>query len=80
MVRASSLNYRDLTVLKGGGRAPTEIAVVLPFDGAGEVAATSVGVTQVDIGSWIAGFFCCGISWRTLTRRTKELLPSTRTD
>jgi len=42
-VRASSLNYRDLTVLKGDGCAPTEIGVVLLFDGAGEVAATSVG-------------------------------------
>src|SRR6202049_4239503 len=27
-VRASSLNYRDLMVLKGGGRGPTKIGVV----------------------------------------------------
>ena len=38
-VRASSLNYRDLMVLKGGGRGPTKIGVVPLSDGAGEVAA-----------------------------------------
>jgi len=27
--RASSLNYRDLMVLKGGGRGPTKLGVVL---------------------------------------------------
>ena len=35
-VRASSLNYRDLMVLKGGGRGPTKIGVVPLSDGAGE--------------------------------------------
>ena len=30
-VRASSLNYRDLMVLKGGGRGPTKLGVVLLF-------------------------------------------------
>jgi hypothetical protein len=34
-VRASSLNYRDLMVLKGGGRGPTKIGVVPLSDGAG---------------------------------------------
>src|SRR6266581_6466282 len=38
-VRASSLNYRDLMVLKGGGRGPTRLGVVPLSDGAGEVAA-----------------------------------------
>jgi hypothetical protein len=38
-VRASSLNYRDLMVLKGGGRGPTKLGVVPLSDGAGEVAA-----------------------------------------
>jgi hypothetical protein len=32
-VRASSLNYRDLMVLKGGGRGPTKIGVVPLSDG-----------------------------------------------
>ena len=40
-VRASSLNYRDLMVLKGGGRGPTKIGVVPLSDGAGEVAHPS---------------------------------------
>jgi NADPH:quinone reductase-like Zn-dependent oxidoreductase len=62
VVRASSLNYLDLTVLKGGGRGPTEIGVVLLFGGAGEVAATSEGVTRVEVGGRITGCFCCGIS------------------
>ena len=34
-VRASSLNYRDLMVLKGGGRGPTKVGVVPLSDGAG---------------------------------------------
>ena len=34
-VRASALNYRDLMVLKGGGRGPTKIGVVPLSDGAG---------------------------------------------
>ena len=36
-VRASSLNYRDLMVLKGGGRGATKIGVIPLSDGAGEV-------------------------------------------
>jgi hypothetical protein len=34
-VRASSLNYRDLMVLKGGGRGPTKLGVVPISGGAG---------------------------------------------
>jgi NADPH:quinone reductase-like Zn-dependent oxidoreductase len=56
-VRASSLNYRDLMVLKGGGRGPTKIGVVPLSDGAGEVAAIGDGVTRVKIGDRIAGCF-----------------------
>jgi alcohol dehydrogenase len=56
-VRASSLNYGDLMVLKGGGRGPTKIGVVPLSDGAGEVAAIGDGVTRVKIGDRIAGTF-----------------------
>jgi NADPH:quinone reductase-like Zn-dependent oxidoreductase len=56
-VRASSLNYRDLMVLKGGGRGPTKVGVVPLSDGAGEVAAIGEGVTRVKIGDRIAGCF-----------------------
>jgi NADPH:quinone reductase-like Zn-dependent oxidoreductase len=56
-VRASSLNYRDLMVLKGGGRGPTKLGVVPRSDGAGEVVAIGEGVTRVKIGDRIAGCF-----------------------
>jgi NADPH:quinone reductase-like Zn-dependent oxidoreductase len=56
-VRASSLNYRDLMVLKGGSRGPTKPGVVPLSDGAGEVAAIGDGVTRVKIGDRIAGCF-----------------------
>jgi hypothetical protein len=56
-VRASSLNYRDLMVLKGGGRGPTKLGVVPLSDGAGEVAAIGDGVTRVKVGDRIAGTF-----------------------
>ena len=49
-VRASSLNYRDQMVLKGGGRGPTKLGVVLLSDGAGEVAAIGEGVSRAKIG------------------------------
>jgi NADPH:quinone reductase-like Zn-dependent oxidoreductase len=49
-VRASSLNYRNLMVLKGGGCGPTKIGVVRLSDGAGEVAANG----QVVLGSKLA--------------------------
>jgi NADPH:quinone reductase-like Zn-dependent oxidoreductase len=56
-VHASSLNYRDLMVLKGGGRGPTKIGVVPLSDGAGEIAAIGEGVTRFKIGDRIAGCF-----------------------
>src|ERR1700751_5563760 len=56
-VHASSLNYRDLMVLRGGGRGPTKIGVVPLSDGAGEVAAIGEGVPRVKIGDRIAGCF-----------------------
>jgi hypothetical protein len=54
---ARSRNYRDLLVLKGGGRGPTKLGVVPLSDGAGEVAAIGDGVTRVKIGDRIAGCF-----------------------
>jgi NADPH:quinone reductase-like Zn-dependent oxidoreductase len=56
-VRASSLNYRDLMVLKGGGRGPTKLGVVPLSDGAGEVAAIGDGVTRVRLGDRVIGTF-----------------------
>ena len=56
-VRASSLNYRDLMVLRGGGRGPTKLGVVPLSDGAGEVAAIGDGVTRVKLGDRVIGTF-----------------------
>ena len=56
-VRASSLNYRDLMVLKGGGRGPTKLGVIPLSDGAGDVEAIGEGVTRVKVGDRIAGCF-----------------------
>jgi alcohol dehydrogenase len=56
-VRASALNYRDLMVLKGGGRGPTKLGVIPLSDGAGEAAAIGDGVTRVKVGDRIAGCF-----------------------
>jgi NADPH:quinone reductase-like Zn-dependent oxidoreductase len=56
-VRASALNYRDLMVLRGGGRGPTRPGVIPLSDGAGEVAAVGERVTRVKVGDRIAGCF-----------------------
>src|ERR1700732_3118452 len=56
-VRASSLNYRDLMVLKGGGRGPTKLGVAPLSDGAGEVAAIGGGGTRVTPGDRVIGTF-----------------------
>jgi hypothetical protein len=42
-VRASSLNYRGLMVLKGGGRGRTKLGVVPLSDGVGEVRRPAMG-------------------------------------
>src|SRR5260370_36933245 len=54
-VRASSLNYRDLMVRKGGGRGPTKLGVVPLSDGAGEVAAVGDGVSRFAVGDRVMG-------------------------
>ena len=56
-VRASSLNYRDLMVLKRGGRGPTKLGIALLSNGAGEVAAVGDGVARVKVGNRVAGTF-----------------------
>ena len=65
-MRATSLNYRDLMVLKGGGRGPTKLGVVPISDGAGEVAALGAGVTRFAIGDRVIGCF------HPLVRRTDQ--------
>ena len=54
-VRAASLNYRDLIMIKGGQNARPNL---IPLsDGAGEVVAVGEGVTRVAVGDRVAGIF-----------------------
>lgn len=56
-VRAVSLNYRDLMVVKGW-YDPNIPLPLIPFsDGVGEVVAVGEGVTRVKVGDRVAGIF-----------------------
>jgi NADPH:quinone reductase-like Zn-dependent oxidoreductase len=57
-VRACSLNYRDQAIVKGhyiGG--PISSDIIPLSDGAGEVEAIGVGVTQYKVGDSVGGLF-----------------------
>jgi NADPH:quinone reductase-like Zn-dependent oxidoreductase len=56
-IRATSLNYRDLMVLKGGGRGPTKQSVVPLSDGAGEVVAVGERTSRFAVGDRVIGCF-----------------------
>src|ERR1044071_6246508 len=56
-VRATSLNYRDLMVLKGGGRGPTKLGVVPLSDGAGEIVGLGTGASRFAIGDRVIPCF-----------------------
>src|SRR4051795_3942330 len=56
-VCATSLNYRDLMVLKGGGRGPTKLGVVPLSDGAGEVVGLGAGANRFVIGDRVIPCF-----------------------
>ena len=53
-VRANSLNFRELQVLRGTYPLPVKRDVVMGADGAGEVVALGPGVTRVRIGDRVA--------------------------
>src|SRR6516162_4993522 len=59
-VRACSLNYRDLLVMKGLYSKKLPLPLVPLSDGAGEVAAVGDGVTRVRVGDRVAGCFMPG--------------------
>jgi NADPH:quinone reductase-like Zn-dependent oxidoreductase len=56
-VRACSLNYRDLLILKGLYNKKLPLPLVPLSDGAGEVAAVGDGVTRLQVGDRVAGCF-----------------------
>ena len=53
-VRANSLNFRELSVLRGTYPLPVKPDVVMGADGAGEVVALGEGVTRVKAGDRVA--------------------------
>jgi NADPH:quinone reductase-like Zn-dependent oxidoreductase len=56
-VRAASLNYRDLLVIKGSYSRNLPLPLVPLSDGAGEVAKVGPGVTRFQPGDRVAGCF-----------------------
>ena len=56
-MRAWSLNYRDLLVIKGQYNPKLRLPFVPFSDGVGEVAAVGAGVTHVQPGTRVAGSF-----------------------
>jgi NADPH:quinone reductase-like Zn-dependent oxidoreductase len=56
-LRAVSLNYRDLMVVKGLYNPKLRLPMVPLSDGVGEVAAVGAGVTRVKVGDRVAGIF-----------------------
>jgi NADPH:quinone reductase-like Zn-dependent oxidoreductase len=53
-VRANSLNYREILVLRGTYPLPVKPDVVMGSDGAGEVIAIGSSVTRVKVGDRVA--------------------------
>jgi hypothetical protein len=61
-VRASSLNYRDLMGLKGGGRGPTKLGVIPLSDGAYGATRVKVAAVLLALGPIVLGrcaFLAC---------------------
>ena len=54
-VRANSLNFRELSVLRGTYPLPIKPDVVMAADGAGEIASIGDGVSRVKVGERVAG-------------------------
>ncbi len=56
-VRAVSLNYRDMLVIKGLYNPKLHLPLIPFSDGAGDVAAVGEGVSNVKVGDRVAGIF-----------------------
>ncbi|MDP9055426.1 MAG: NAD(P)-dependent alcohol dehydrogenase [Acidobacteriota bacterium] len=59
-VRACSLNYRDLAVMRGAYGKGVQVPLIPLSDGSGEVAETGPGVTRVKVGDRVAATFMQG--------------------
>ena len=59
-VRAVSLNFRDLMVVKGQYNPKLKMPMIPCSDAAGEVAAVGEGVTRVKVGDRVCGIFMQG--------------------
>src|SRR6202044_3977387 len=56
-VKACSLNFRDLGIVRGSYRMPVRENVIPLSDGAGEVVEIGPGVLRVKVGDRVAGNF-----------------------
>jgi NADPH:quinone reductase-like Zn-dependent oxidoreductase len=56
-VRASSLNYRDLMMIRGEYNPRQKLPLIPNSDGAGEVVEIGEGVTRVKVGDRVCGVF-----------------------
>src|SRR3979411_1529999 len=59
-VRATSLNYRDLALIKGGLARMMQLPLVSLSDGEGDVVETGPGVTRLKQGDRVAAIFTQG--------------------
>lgn len=56
-IHATSLNYRDLMMVKGSYNPKQKLPLIPVSDGAGEVVAVGEGVTRARVGDRVAGNF-----------------------
>ena len=56
-IKACSLNFRDLGIVRGTYRVPVKENIIPLSDGAGEVVAVGPGVVRVKVGDRVAGCF-----------------------
>jgi len=56
-MRAASLNYRDLLMVRGLYNRRQPLPLIPCSDGVGEVVATGEGVTRVEVGDRVCGIF-----------------------